>query len=80
MASTHNVEHMVEHKLLSEVIKDFVKKLPDTERSIFICRYWYMDSIEDICKQFHFSQSKVKSMLLRTRTKLRNKLSKEGFL
>ena len=39
-----------------------------------------VDSIEDICKQFHFSQSKVKSMLLRTRTKLRNKLSKEGFL
>ncbi len=80
VASIHNVEHTVEHRMLSEVIKDFVKKLPETERSVFICRYWYMDSIEVICKQFHFSQSKVKSMLLRTRTKLRNKLNKEGFL
>ena len=80
VASFQNVEQTVEHNLLSEVIKDFVKKLPETERSIFICRYWYMDSIEDICKQFHFSQSKVKSMLLRTRKKLWNKLNKEGFV
>lgn len=80
IVSFQNVEHTVEHHLLSEVIKDFVKKLPETERSVFICRYWYMDSIEGISKQFHFSQSKVKSMLLRTRKKLWNQLNKEGFV
>jgi len=44
-----------------------------------VCRYWYMDSISDIAKQFAFSESKVKSMLYRTRNKLRTMLEKEGY-
>lgn len=73
-----SVEQAVEAKLLSDVINSFVKSLPDTERSVFLCRYWYMDSVESIAKEFGFSQSKVKSMLYRTREKLRARLIKEG--
>lgn len=73
-----SVEQEVEAKILSEVINSFVKSLPDTEQRVFLCRYWYMDSIETIAKEFGFSQSKVKSMLYRTREKLRARLIKEG--
>ena len=54
--------------------------LPETERNVFLCRYWYMDSIEAIGKMTGFSQSKVTSMLHRTRGKLRKVLTEEGYV
>lgn len=72
------VEQEVEQKLLTGTINAFVRALPQVEQKVFVCRYWYMDSIASICKQFGFSQSKVKSMLLRTRKKLQTHLEKEG--
>jgi len=74
-----NIEKEVEKQALSKFIKRFVKSLPDTEQRVFVCRYWYMDSIEAIAEQFGFSESKVKSMLHRTRGKLRARLVKEGY-
>jgi len=78
IADEKSVEQKVEAKLLADVINSFVKALPDTEQRVFLCRYWYMDSVESIAKEFGFSQSKVKSMLYRTREKLRAQLIKEG--
>ena len=75
-----NVEKIVEGKLIVSTINEFLKKLPDTERNVFICRYWYADSVKSVAKQFGFSESKVKSMLMRTRTKLKQKLAEEGLL
>ena len=75
-----NVEKIVEGKLVVSTINEFLKKLPDTERNVFICRYWYADSVKSVAKQFGFSESKVKSMLMRTRTKLKQKLAEEGLL
>lgn len=62
-----------------QLINTFVCSLPDTERRIFLRRYWYMDPISVISDNFGFSQSKVKSMLMRTRNKLREILEKEGY-
>ncbi len=72
------VETEYEKRRLSEAVNAFVTALPETEQKIFLCRYWYMDSVASICKQFGFSESKVKSMLHRTREKLRVLLEKEG--
>lgn len=74
-----SVEKAYERQHLSEVINRFVKSLPETEQKVFLCRYWYMDPVAEIGRQFGFSESKVKSMLHRTREKLRLVLSKEGF-
>lgn len=79
IASENRVEQTVELKELADVINRFVTSLPQTEQQIFVCRYWYMDTIDTICKQFRFSESKVKSMLYRTREKLRTELEKEGY-
>lgn len=79
IANVTSVEEEYEKQHLSDVINTFVKSLPETEQKVFLCRYWYVDSISAISKQFGFSESKVKSMLFRTREKLRLVLIKEGF-
>ena len=75
-----SIEEETERKLLAEVIAAFVKGLPETEQKVFLCRYWYMDSVSAIATRFRFSESKVKSMLFRTREKLRVRLEKEGLV
>ncbi len=79
VASDEDIIEEMENERLSEVVNAFVLSLPKTEKKVFLCRYWYMDSIDSICKQFGFSESKVKVMLYRTREKLRAVLVKEGF-
>ena len=71
-------ETAIEMAELTQILNEFLRKLPKEERQVFVCRYWYLDSIADIAKRFGFSQSKVKSMLSRTRMKLRTALAKEG--
>lgn len=63
---------------LALALRRFVAGLPDTERRVFLCRYWYLDPVRTVSRTFGFSESKVKSMLHRTRTKLRTYLQKEG--
>ncbi len=62
---------------LTEILNAFLRALPTRERQVFICHYWYCDSVKDIARQFGFTQSKVKMMLSRTRTKLITHLEKE---
>ena len=70
----------LEMKELTQTINAFLKTLPETEQQVFLCRYWYLVPIKTIAKQFGFSESKVKSMLSRTRKKLKTHLRKEGIL
>lgn len=74
-----SVESEVERRMLAELLNLFLDNLSVAERRVFLCRYWYMKSIQDIAKQFGFSQSKVTSMLHRTRGKLKTMLEKEGY-
>ena len=77
---THNVETELVKKELTRVLNAFLSSLPETERNVFLCRYWYLDSIQTISEVSGFSQSKVTSMLHRLRGKLRKKLSEEGYV
>lgn len=79
VAGTQNVETELERKEIIRTYVKFLDALPITERRVFLCRYWYVESIETIADKFGFSQSKVKTMLHRTRTKLRGQLAKEGY-
>lgn len=71
-------ETAIENAELTKLLNDFLRKLPKDERCIFVCRYWYFDSIAEIAQRFGFTQSKVKSMLARTRKKLYTTLQREG--
>ena len=78
VAGLQNVEMEYERKELIRAYVKFLDTLPVTERRVFLCRYWYVDSVEAIAEKFGFSQSKVKTMLYRTRAKLRKQLAEEG--
>lgn len=64
---------------LSGLINDFLKAQSADARCVFVRRYWFFDSIADIAEKYSFSESKVKTLLSRTRGKLKKFLIKEGY-
>lgn len=60
----------VELKELGGHISLFLRSQPPQERDWFVRRYWMFDSIKNIARDSHCSQSKIKSALMRTRKKL----------
>lgn len=78
VSGSDDVELQLQRKELMEAVRRFLDCLPETERRIFLLRYWYLESIPSIAKQHGFTRSKVASMLHRVRIKLREHLEKEG--
>lgn len=78
LASVETVETAYEAGEIGNLINQFLYAIDEQARNIFIRRYWYSDSIVDLCMRFNMSSSKVKSILFRTRNKLRAHLDKEG--
>lgn len=73
-------EDMAELTALRDALNQFLRQLSVEKRRVFIRRYWYMDSISEIACRFGIGESKVKSMLMRTREQLREFLEKGGFI
>lgn len=74
-----SAEKKFEQKELSESINRFLASLSKENRDIFVCRYFYSDSIKEIASFFKSSESKIKSSLFRSRKALKEHLEKEGF-
>lgn len=64
---------------LSDALNRFIWALPQRTRNIFVRRYFYTSSVEEIAKDFQMKESNVTMHLLRTRKKLEQFLKKEGF-
>ena len=64
---------------LGASISAFLRTQSEDARSMFILRYFYCDSIEEISSRFGCGESRVKTTLLRTRRKLKQHLIKEGY-
>ena len=80
LASAETVEQVVEGKLLEQEIANFLRTLPKADRQLFVRRYWFCDSLEELAECFGWSKSKIKSKLFRLRNRLRDHLTREGFL
>ena len=74
-----SAEKEFEQKELSESINRFLASLSKENRDIFVCRYFYSDSIKEIASFFQSNESKIKSSLFRSRKALKEHLEKEGF-
>lgn len=74
-----SVEEEVEGKLLSESIDRFLGTLSEKYRIVFVQRYFYLYSVEEIAELNGYTVSNVKSLLFRARNRLREYLSEEGF-
>ena len=69
-----------EAKELAEAISRFLRAQKPEVRLAFLRRYWYADGVEDTAALLGWSVSKTKSVLFRTRNRLREFLRKERFL
>ena len=77
--SPDDLECRLDDMVLQEILNHFLGELDAEKRNIFIRRYWYMDSVAQISRSFHLSQSNVKTTLFRCRYQLRERLIKEGY-
>ena len=71
-------DSLVDSIVLGEIINGFLAGLSRSDRVIFVQRYWYFCSIDEIAENLGIGQSRVKMSLLRSRSKLRQLLEKEG--
>jgi len=72
-------EETIEGKALGDAINQFLLTLPTDAQNAFISRYFYFDSLKEVAKRCGLRETKLKSLLFRTRKALREYLVKEGF-
>jgi len=80
MTDHTNPEKELEAKHLGELLNGFLRSLKPDERNTFIGRYYYMDPLKDIAAYCGMSEGKTKTVLFRTRQKLKDYLAKEGYV
>ncbi len=68
----------VEDGALGRLISDFLYGEDEEIRNIFIRKYFFFDSIGQLSEKFGYSESKIKSILFRTRNRLKKYLHTKG--
>ncbi len=63
---------------LGRIISEFLRSEKEDARNVFIRKYYFFDTIEDIAARYEFSESKVKNILYHSRNRLKKYLAKEG--
>ena len=64
---------------LAQSVNRYLRTLPPLQRNVFIGRYFYADSLQEVAAYYRMSIPKTKSMLHRTRQGLKVHLTKEGY-
>ena len=72
-------QEIVNVKLLADSIGVYLRLQSQEARTVFLARYYFLDSVREIAISQGMSESKVKSLLYRTRLGLREYLEQEGF-
>ena len=78
IADSGSPEEEWNRKILLESMNSFLEEIPVEKRKIFVCRYWYSDSIKDIAKRFNMTENHVSVTLKRLRKKLHDYLMERG--
>lgn len=63
---------------LGVLISNFLRREKADARNVFLRKYLFFDTVEEIAERFGMNANTVKSMLFRTRNRLREYLRKEG--
>lgn len=66
-----------EAKLAADCLTRFLRKQGKETRSIFLCRYFYAESLSEIARRFGLNENRVKSGLRKTCRKLSHFIEKE---
>lgn len=65
--------------LLKETINHFLRQYPQKSRNLFLCRYFWFDSLKEAAEICGYSQSAAKTQLHRMRAALKEYLEQEGY-
>lgn len=79
MTDSVTPETELEIKQLGMLLNEFLRSLKPDERNTFIGRYYYMDTLKEVAGYCGMSEGKAKTILYRTRLKLKAYLTKEGY-
>ena len=71
------LEEVLEEKRLVALLNSFLEGLSRENRIIFVKRYWYLSSVDQIARELGCTEGKVKMSLHRTRKQLKRRLEKE---
>lgn len=74
-----SIEEQAELGEAMRALDEALKQLPKRDREIFMRYYFYGESSSEIAKITGITESSVRSVLSRTRTKLKDYLTKRGF-
>lgn len=74
-----SVEEDFDLRRLGEAISAYLDTVSLSARRVFLRRYWHCDGIAEIAAATGFTQTKVRSLLHRTRKGLREYLIREGY-
>lgn len=80
VTAPETVETEVEAQSLARLIEAFLDSLSRENRVIFLRRYWFSDSYEDIAHRVGLTEKNVSVRLTRLRRQLRAHLAREGVL
>ena len=76
----NTTEEAVNGKLLADAIGIWLRLQPEENRNLFLCRYYFLDSLQEVAKHCGITESKCKTVLHRMRKSLKEYLEKEGFV
>lgn len=73
-------QQAVEAAELQAMVDRFLRALLRRERSVFLRRYFFAESIADIAHPYHLGETHVRVLLHRTRQRLKAQLEQEGYV
>lgn len=79
LSSSVDTENSILANDLAEAISRFLWTQNEKQRKIFVRRYWYSDSIEEIAEMYGINKKTTASILHRMRAKLKKYLEQEGY-
>ena len=80
LADRNTVEDAIEARELARILETFLDTLSGENRVIFLRRYWFSDSYQDIAQRVGLSEKTISVRLTRTRQRMRQYLMERGMI
>ena len=79
LPASSDVEKEIDAKELTKLLNRWLGTLSQEDRRIFVCRYWYGESVKEMARRYGIRPGAMTQRLYRLRLSLRALLTKEGY-